>query len=400
MPINNDKGAVIAYVLNFGDNDGYIVLSANKKNFPLIATSDKGHIDLESIKNTPAWNWIHGVANYEPTFEVPDSVSFKIARAWHEITSSLQPYDGLGSRSSGDPYVDSVIESAIAIWREQRYDVIAVKDADIESLPINMKKYIEDMFNRHNEFEINTSFILIKEDLDYVSVLPQIETLWNETFPYNAAIYRQYPLYPSVAAIAQIMYYHDFPKEFNLRALPLSLTTAEANDPLPQFMLKVWNLCGYSNDLVANDTIKLEDAALNALRKTSYGLRVRQFYGVDISKTLVNYGPVIMSHTFKNGNLNYPCQWICDGFRGGNMSEIYELARYTGDFAEINPSLAFGYTGTDIINYTITPSFHLHFSDDNVSGNYYGTDWQIKTMHGDQSFDPKFVNVIYDIHPL
>lgn len=396
LPITDKNDEAIAYVLNFGTDDGFIVLSANKKNFPLIASSESGHIDLDSIKDTPAWDWIYEMASIEPSAEMPDSISFKIARAWDEITKSLKTYASLSGRSTGDPYVDSVTESAIAAWREQGYEVVAVKDANVESLPINVRNAVQDMYNRNNNYEIETSFILIKEEPNYVRTNPMITAQWHEGHPYNAAIPMERPIYTPVVTVAKIMHFHDFPKAYNLSTMPLSLTTATANDPLPQFMLILGRLCGYNYN---TDNISGMTAMCDALARTGYNYTQAKYNSSKIVSSLKNSRPVIMSYDKKSGNTIRTYQWICDGYRGGNLNEIYYLVAYTGDFADIDPTMAFSLITSDNICYSPTSSWHMNFTDNRITGNYYGNKWKIDFASGEFTISGSEVTTLIDIYP-
>lgn len=192
------------------------------------------------------------------------------------------------------------------------------------------------------------------------------------------------------------MHYHNFPTSYNLSTMPLSLTTATANDPLPQFMLVLGRLCGYTYN---SDNISDINAMSNALTRTGYNYAQTNYNSSKISSSLMNYGPVLMSYDKTSGNIRRTYTWICDGCHGGNSYETYKLVTYTGDFADIEPTLAFGIRASDNICYTPTPSWHMNFSDSRITGDYYGNNWEINFASGAFTIAGNEVRTLIDIYP-
>ena len=126
-PMLDESGKEIAYVVNYGTNDGFVVVNANRQLSPVLAYSQTGHFDLTQAKGTPAAEWIAHMATV-PTENMPDSISQSIAVEWNVMSRREVAYQQLNSRSTQeDPDVEATISQAIAKWRSQGYTVTPVK---------------------------------------------------------------------------------------------------------------------------------------------------------------------------------------------------------------------------------------------------------------------------------
>ena len=64
---NNDT---LVYILNYADNLGYLLLSADKNSFPILAVSDTGNINLYDKDTTsPFYRWLDDVST-KITFDI------------------------------------------------------------------------------------------------------------------------------------------------------------------------------------------------------------------------------------------------------------------------------------------------------------------------------------------
>ena len=60
--INDEDGNPLMYVVNYTDNKGFVILSASKEYYPILAESDEGSFDLRNLEPEPTYNYRMGAA--------------------------------------------------------------------------------------------------------------------------------------------------------------------------------------------------------------------------------------------------------------------------------------------------------------------------------------------------
>ncbi|MBF0761705.1 C10 family peptidase [Dysgonomonas mossii] len=74
LPITSESGTVVMYSINYNDNGGYLLLSADKEDKTILALNDSGRFDMSSIRNNPAMNsWLQ-----EKSLEIEKSLISKV----------------------------------------------------------------------------------------------------------------------------------------------------------------------------------------------------------------------------------------------------------------------------------------------------------------------------------
>lgn len=312
--------------------------------------------------------------------DIPDSVAIKIAAAWDNLTRRIAPYQ-ISSRSTGDPTIDNTISQAIVIWNSQGYTVTSVANANASAYPSKIATVITNIQNSAGLTEPNraqTSFVLTSTTTNSNRVGPFIKTKWTMSDPYNAAVKVYRSDVPQVALdVAQIMYYHNKPTSLNLSKLPLSLETATASDPLPQFLAKVTEKCGLG---------PLSTSSVGTVRNIKYGFDAYGYsyeeadYNITkVINSLNNYGPLVFGYHINKPGDSKNFDWICDGYNSFSTSTRYKIMSYTGDLSDISPVAAFATVVSD--NVTATSPMALHFVwgyNNALDSWYYDNDWRVE----------------------
>lgn len=354
-PIKNSDNEIVAYVVNYDDNDGFVVISANKEAYPIIAYGDTGKIDETLLNGTFAKEWIIHMASMKGGKN--QAASLEIARSWNRLTATNRLYSTI-NRSVNDD-VSTTTNAAIAKWNQQGYQVVSIENADPSQYPSAISQKISEM---KGSLSYNTpSFVLSRESQVNRNVSPLIKTKWNSAYPYTAALPNpQTNSIPATGlAIARIMYYHDYPKTLNLSSLPLSITTATANDPLPQVLLQVSRMCGYREFYDDESSIS---KASQGLETGGYKFSNKLFGTYSMYDQLRNYGPVYMQHDKSSGLPKYNIAWLCDGFSVTEYTNEYKIVQYTGDFSDIDPTATFGTLKEETL-YSVSPSaYHMEWN--------------------------------------
>lgn len=388
----SDDNNILAYVINYGQNEGYLIVSADKRTYPIIASSETGHMDIDLIKNTPISNWITNMSTIGKGEEIPDSIAVNIAREWEHMTYATQPFK-LVSRSTGDEYIDNIISQAIAMWTAEGCEVIAAKDADVSTCPLEVANLINDIKERHNYDELEKTYILRLDNTETSKVNPMIKTKWTAYSPYNAAVPYNSNLNTTIVAVAQLLYYHNYPADLNVRSLPLELTSANPNDALPKFLVEVGKKCGYTFKPYEADSLNFE-AASKGIAHYKYKFYKMPADRINIFSSLKNYGPILMS----DQTLFY--SWLCDGIDLHSRTTNYRVVTYTGDFADINPTLAFATRVNKDVYYYSAPGYHMVWGlKPQMDGYYYNSKWTVNFPGDPNTVYLEGISCLCDVTP-
>ena len=383
----DESGKEIAYVVNYGTNDGFVVVNANRQLSPVLAYSQTGHFDLTQAKGTPAAEWIAHMATV-PTENMPDSISQSIAVEWNVMSRREVAYQQLNSRSTQeDPDVEATISQAIAKWRSQGYTVTPVKGANASSYPPKIANAITSIQNSGIiSSDLDRSYILKKESRTTTQTGPYDKTQWNMYAPYNAAVTTFTPTLSQVAlAVAKIIYYHKSPSSIDFQNLPTSLSTANASDPLPQFLLEVTTKCGLGA-LSSNKNGDINNAE-TGLKSYGYNYEKSGYDWNKVTTSLRSYGPTFFDYqkTYREDGIKHSesFSWLCDGSHVQSINTEYSVKVYSGDFGDIDPTAAFYTKASDYSSSSSARALHFVWGwGNNIDGYYYNSQWSI-TLGGE-----------------
>ena len=403
-PMLVETGKEIAYVVNYGTNDGYVVVNANKQLSPVLPYSETGHFDAEQAKGTPAAEWIAHMATVS-TDNMPDSISQSIAVEWDAMSRKEVAYQQLSSRSAQeDPDVEATISQAIAKWRSQGYTVTPVKGANASSYPTKIANAISSLQNSGSlSSNLNRSYILKKENRVTNQSGPYDKTQWSMNPPYDAtAITKRSVLSSPTIFVAKILYYHNSPTSLNLRQLPLSMTVGSADDPLPMFLFEVVKKCGLAYMPV--DSVQGLSDIKNGLSGYNYHYDTCDYNFDKVWNSITSYGPLVLQYK-KDENSNGVSNstkicWLCDGCHVYVVQTEYKVMEYSGDFAEIDPTAAFYSSAYDVSQSTSPRALHfLWLQNSSADGYYYDTDWSVNLWGSTLTIGRKDVKTLINIYP-
>ncbi len=245
----------IIYVINYGNNNGFILVSAVKTAFPILAFNDTRHYELHDINPAAKFGLENIKLNVEETLSLPnDSTAINVS-IWK--TFEFQP----SAISRYNVYEDDYDSWPSDIQEKYRQSVFVMRDS-VERWPRGEYGYLdggfpENFFGGVNEDEIyNTAegwcypqfmsrYIQLSAVrhrthvlIDY-EVANSVNTNWNQVNGFNQS-------YPCLAngelayagcvpvAIGQIMRYHKWPSNYNWDDMPENSATKTTSDFLYQ----------------------------------------------------------------------------------------------------------------------------------------------------------------------
>ena len=399
VPYSGSAAHPLMYAVNFEGDQGFILVSATRKFFPILAVVENGRFD-ESIKDSPVSvmleEYENGITFYE---NQPADSAKQFSAAWKDYLQYICPAPVV-TKLDG---VDAIVVSQIQAWEAAGYDVYPLFGGAPESLPQSVyETYVAlAAANANDDFDyMETSFILRETTSYNQQVGPLLTTHWHQGAPYfNSTPLKQNPSGVLVhcpvgcgaIAMGQIMRYHQWPQSFNWAQMPNTLSSSITTETtLSQFLYEIGSRAHTIYGWDGSDSMIFSYWA-DAFLFYSYSATLRIPHSAsDAIASIQNYRPVFMRG--KNSSNNSAHAWVADGNRSGSVYETYSLQTlsyptlefyqggtpfsvYSGDASliHINMGAVGGYLDgwyTDTSNYSTVPDYTSNRMDLIITPNY------------------------------
>lgn len=321
IAINGKDGNPAIYAVNFNE-DGYILVSATTKYYPILATVDHG----EYSDDMPETGQQIVIAGMLDNIELIKSGKTKIdcSPFWGSYFQLEIPK--IASRSD-DGYNDYL--QAYDVWSELLYEnprtrsikkLIDMKGslpADVYSAFVYAAQS-EDLWEGTEYSWENTAYVVATEVDEGYQTGPFLSTEWGQTGTYNTSGYNA--LGCVTIAVGQIMRFYRYPSYYNWWGMPnrLDQIKHETNSVLSNFLSK---LRGELNvDVSGSSTIY---NAENVLKGYGYNVSVEDYNETKLCSYLNNYKPVYT----RGRNNSDGHAWVIDGIMDATMAVHYNLYR-------------------------------------------------------------------------
>ncbi|MCM1483873.1 MAG: C10 family peptidase [Muribaculaceae bacterium] len=310
--IYGDDGTPQMYVVNYAANQGYVIVSASKDYYPVIAYSDEGRFSMETsaLENT-ANGWIaEQKAMIKNAHTLSDDTKRLIAKAWTDYNTNKIRYNLADSRTSREKpqaYFDS-----LHMWEGQNgVEVYLWKDyiltTEYQLLSTEEKRDIIAQLHYFGQTEENNSVIVLRRGKS----LPQIKfnyinSKWHQQAPYNSFQYDSYPLGCTTIAAGMVMRHHQYPANINWDNMPENYYTAPTGLFLYDLAVRIGVEFGPEESPGKSDNLA------TALRNYGYSVSIEKKHTLsDVQNQLSAGNPVIMIGTDPVEGCH---AWVCDGY--------------------------------------------------------------------------------------
>lgn len=378
VPVKSETGEDLLYVINYGNENGYVLVGATKNYQPILAYSDSGHFNAEEeLQNENPFlgaymEDISSVINIES-----DSLRMKYALKWEEYENPLKDTQANNMQPSSQD-VAALKAQAISTYTNLGYECFNMSAvpyfiAPSPNDPNRAQNIINDICSHtHPAYDcMEDNLFLLKRD--NIQINPLLVTDWNQyTYPYTVnGCWGSAPI-----AIAQIMNFYQWPAEINWQQITNPLNASNLT-PFLDLMNTIGQAIHPYYYTVAFDgedeTYVLFNNVETGLNQLGYSFNSQQTEDLNnVYEPLRNGIPLLLWGVEHNSTRNNPQQmWICDGYRK-NYREFsfmmfsflneYEFHRelidlddvyYHFNLCEKSTSGVGWYYGSDSINYRL-----------------------------------------------
>lgn len=287
-------GEPLIYVVNYGTDNGFALISALKTARPILACNATGHFDVDDLNPTVKYFFNNIKDNVEYSLSLPadstrcNRAMWKMVEVWPESVSRYNDYED--DFDTWPEYYKELYESSYAYMSDfmKSFNGTArTLDGGLDYYSSNLEDYqIEEIYQFCEGFIYppfttrykNLSFVGDKtiETNDEVHE-PLLDTEWNQDGGYNMS----YPTYDGFqkyfagcgpVAAGQIMRFHRWPERFNWDDMPQDYATKTTSDFLYQIAVDANPVYNKQNGHVG---VTIENIA-----------QVFKNYGYDVSDVL------------------------------------------------------------------------------------------------------------------
>ena len=331
--INDKRSETNIYVVNYFNNDGFILISGTKNYVPILAYSPTGNYKDDCEKPEGVKIWENETAEALKRANSLPSDSLKIFREMWYHYQSPEKIELNAKRQPQKHLMEFDVEAAwanqlLAWYNTEGYEVFPITQAEITGNPT-----IDDRFRYSAQQSIYPPYeddweqysAVVKRSISNISQKANfIQTLWRQNSPYNDSC----PVLANGShaavgcgplAVAQVMRYYQYPSSYNWSSMPHNYSTPTT----AQFLHEVGVQCNANYDTQTG--IQLEDAK-NTLLYYGYSASIGNH---NYSRTINNLNlnqPVIMSgELHKTDNTTSGHAWIASGYNNSYFYYVYEV---------------------------------------------------------------------------
>lgn len=297
----------LMYVVNYGKNEGFTIVSATKNYLPIVAYSERGSFDLKKMEENAPYYWNICKSTIAKADEIfADSIKEKYRMQWTKYERI--PEISLDSRALPDTEVEKLKKEQIAIWQAKGYTCREFSAITYLLPEQDANAIIEDICHHTDpEYDCMETTILINKSLDgwVHHVEPLLSTTWGQGYPFNLQVVNNYPAGCVATAMAQIMNYHQWPLRYNWANMSTSYPNVIASF-FKEIGTSVHMSYGVNGSSASNQN------AYNAfVNNYSYRAQLVNHTDNKANENLENGLPVYMSGD--DGKVGHA--WVCDGVK-------------------------------------------------------------------------------------
>lgn len=334
--VYNEDGTPAMYVINYENDEGFVVVSATRNYYPVLAFSEKGSFDPYS-RDMPAGviEWVDEgkqIIGHQIGEQCMDSLQ-QFREMWKMYeTPNLKVHYKSDKTNAGKlksyeyptceyyETFNSAVTQLVERWAREgtRYEQFDPNNSDI---PEEIRNII---IGGTMDYEPSIAFILTEYEADDERTGPLLTTKWSQGYPYNLHTPHNYPSGCVATAMAQVMRYHQWPSWYNWSIMEDNyrinshLISQESKEAVAELMYAAGRSIStdYGKDGSGANT---SDAAFALHLNFGYSPYAK-YSDYDFSTTVRNIQarrPVIMNgkHDRSLGFiLTNGHAWVCDGY--------------------------------------------------------------------------------------
>lgn len=307
VTIKGETGKPLMYAVNY--DDGYILVSATRRYFPVLAQVESGRFNAEETGT--------GADLFLSKYKA--EINYALEKDTSFVTTEWIPYVDYSSdnavRTKMDDSYWEILDEYWLEWANERCNIYFLREkpeAMPEGLYNSFCRIASDFMGEDSDYMEYA--VIVEKYIDHnYSKGPFCQTKWNQYSPFNAKLRADEPLGCTTIAAGQIMKYFRSPASYNWDAMPDNTS----NDVLSTFLKELHDKIGVKDGGATINQVK------RALKDYGYNVSIISHSITDVTTSLYNDKPVYMRGECSNTGGGHA--WVCDGYRYSEPEYVYRL---------------------------------------------------------------------------
>ena len=405
--LKDKQGVDRVICINYADNGGFALISAEKTHSPILAYADEGNFTVTDSLPFPLSEWMdctmHSIAESE---SLPADSLETIARMWRKYDSGIMPlvddYPSEGGNIPWEEYyqLTRIVMDKMAEWSSLGYRYYPIDDYN-GTISLGDKNgiasFVQGIMYPPYVDDYRTLTFVVEKDIEYTTGRGHwLKTNWSQFNGYNQSfptttdnITGHIPVGCGPIAVGQLMYAYQYPSYFNWSEMTVSGT---GNKITSDFLLDVKNKCKAFYNPETGGTGCYQKNMVEALR--GYGYRCDDNTSINTVQML-NNPSILISYLCEPGvpKLEGDCHaWIVEGGRCTVTNMQTEVWAFSG---ERNFNCVFSESTQEQYSSWV---FYVNWGWGRSTDAYYNLDPMLPTGYGYQN--NYIVSGIQNIRPF
>lgn len=402
--LKDKQGVDRIICINYENDGGFALISAQKTYDPILAYSEEGNFDISAYNTRPLCEWLDFTMDCISESEtLPADSLQRVKDMWRRYENNGKLLKSLLKKSDSrsipsDEYYElsQKMMSRINEWNSLGYRVYSLNDWSGTS-SIGDKNavgsYVQSRINPYYMDDYRDLTIIVEKDFDESSGKGKcMKTNWSQRNGYNQSFpkcsFHSSGLFPTGCgplAVGQVMYYNKYPDTYNWSNMTL---TGYGNKTTSDFLYEVAMKCQVVFDEFGTGTnFQLAAAALREYGYSCISTKIGNVTKYQLSEK----APAILFGSVTNNNGGFGHIWLLEGMLFGNHHSELEI----WSFDNSNEFVCFH---NETYNQGSTELCYINWCLENTDSNGYYLN--MTSVPNKESFTSLYIgNVIYDIKP-
>lgn len=311
----NLEGVPVFYAVNRGENNGYIIVSASRKYYPILAIVEKGHFD-NLYSEMGLSSWVEEQCALITAFEKGEYKVLDCEASWSAYEKT-EPMLFITTKTEEEAL--ALKQASITAWEAQGYTCYALQDCPdyLPSGTYNQWLSLASV-SANPDYDYLYFSVILEKYVENVSTTgPLIGSSWDQSNGFNAAVPNNCLVGCVPVAIGQIMWFFEKPSTFfwsDMYANSATSTTAS-------FLYTLGCLMGI--DYPHNDSSASHGDGENALNYYGYSTSFNSYNEATVISNIAMGKPVYIGGDVQGVNEGHA--WVCEGSRINQHHYEYTL---------------------------------------------------------------------------
>lgn len=402
--LTDAEGTPLIYVINYADNQGFVLVSATRNYYPVLAYNDQGNFKLFDTDLPDALeDWI---ADKKKDISCADSLpkdsTYQFRTEWEKYETGRTTFiPQAGTRSTANSALDSYVMSMLSQWDQEGIEYYSLDQAE-NILPGDLYStwcgYAEvGIWPSYGDYMTYSFVVVSYDDSGSQRKKNPFQPAWQQEDGFNDALTpiddKLPPAGCCAIAMAQVLRHYEYPFHYNWSEMPYTIATSTTASFIKEVADNINS--NYSIGGTSSTLANIQASLVNDYYYSSSIELIDHSFGRTVTE-IDNERPVIMRGASSPTAAGHA--WVVSGYDILAGHTEYRLWVPTGNIEEVADPYDMVATYSD--NYYTYNSIYIHWGwKPDYNGYFMDSNVWIRLENGEERFynsnRKDLVNIFY-----